>query len=620
MPDTKSIYLKTGDRNLDRILAMDAPDERSKGIRHVISSGRIGAPVVLILGAAGTGKTTLALQIASAVAGEPGIDVFFYSLEQSAGSLKSAFDEFGFAYLTDPPNLNPFTDFADKETTSISPGRINLCHFAPLPIMEMESERAFDDRFKQLCHLLSEVTKPAAENGQKPPCVFFLDSLNALSNSALQRGDVYRLFAVFRSQRIPVIVTAERAESGIPGNALTESARFLADVVIELIKDDSNDHLLQYLEITKSRIRRQALGRHLYKIRTITRLDSDRNSRGYSDRKQPLGFTVYPSIPCILSMVKDEPRLQAKEFPVCKCPPTKERGAFEKDPTGFYHLFRRYHVKSDSRFALLGPYGTHKLAVAMNIAAGLPPDREVDGPKLLIISFGGYESIDLSRVAWLPDRTAWAECRTLPYVPSPKWWTTPFYRCARLGAKAVATDPVWALQLSFRLGHLTPEECFHQIHDVLTGNKTFQAVLLSDTGQICTGFPLLRRDPLFLPALLDLFHKHRLVSVSIGVSSESSLNRDMDFALQSCSDYRIYHAHYPSADSLSESIVKGSDRLAPTKISLDQQLVSVVVDNVGGKRYNRTPSWLGIVEPTGVKRLFCGSFEGLCEVLGPSHG
>jgi len=106
-----------------------------------------------------------------------------------------------------------------------------------------------------------------------------------------------------------------------------------------------------------------------------------------------------------------------------------------------------------------------------------------------------------------------------------------------------------------------------------------------------------------------------MVSVSIGVSSESMLNRDMDFALQSCSDYRIYHTHYPTADNLSRSIVEGDADAISNKLQVEQQLVSVVVDNVSGKRYNRTPSWLGIIETEGVKRLFCGSFDDLCMEL-----
>jgi len=260
----KSVYLKTGISALDQILAMDAPVEEC-GIQHVISNGGIGAPVVLILGAAGTGKTTFALQFASNIATDPQMKVFYYSLEQSVASLRSAFDNFGFAYLSKKPkpNMNPFVDFADKATTMITPCRIHLCHFAPLPITETESERPFDDRFKQLCHILSEVTKPANGRTEKPLCVFFIDSLNAIVNVGLQRSDIDRLFAVFRAHGIPAVITAERLQSGTPGGAITESAQFLADVVVELIKDESKDHLLQYLEVTQARMRRQALGRHL---------------------------------------------------------------------------------------------------------------------------------------------------------------------------------------------------------------------------------------------------------------------------------------------------------------------------------------------------------------------
>ena len=81
----------------------------------------------------------------------------------------------------------------------------------------------------------------------------------------------------------------------------------------------------------------------------------------------------------------------------------------------------------------------------------------------------------------------------------------------------------------------------------------------------------------------------------------------MDFALQSCADYRIYLSHYPSSYDLAERIAKRKPGEQCDEDD-DEQLVSVVVDNVTGRHYGRQPRWLGVHEadPPQPKRLFCG--------------
>jgi len=75
---------------------------------------------------------------------------------------------------------------------------------------------------------------------------------------------------------------------------------------------------------------------------------------------------------------------------------------------------------------------------------------------------------------------------------------------------------------------LTPEECFDCIDKgTRPNNGLFSAVVLSDTAEICTGFPLLKRDPLFIPALVDLFRIRGLTSFGIGVQSDNSQYREI---------------------------------------------------------------------------------------------
>ena len=141
-------------------------------------------------------------------------------------------------------------------------------------------------------------------------------------------------------------------------------------------------------------------------------------------------------------------------------------------------------------------------------------------------------------------------------------------------------------------------------------------MLLSDTAELCTGFPLLRSDPIFLSALLDLFQTRKLTSVCIGVHGESQASKDLDFALQARADYRISLLHYPRTYELTQQIAqKASDSSGAVNGELYQQAVSLIIDNVTGKHYDRTPRWLWVIEPdvAGLpKVLNCGASPSTC--------
>jgi len=572
-----TIRITTGDRHLDNLLSPDQPEHA--GIEYELKEDtHREAPVVLILGAAGTGKTALSLQIADATAAQKtACSVFLYSLEQSKESLEFAVKNFGLPVLADEQRFVDFEDIAD-DRYSTKAGCIYLCHFSPLPLSTRESQAAFEDRFLQLSHMIAKL-KQDTESGAAS--VFIIDSLNAIATSAPERSDIYRLFSVFRSQRIPLVITAERQELATSATtSVSEAARFLADVVIELTKDSSAGHLLQYLEISKSRVQRQSLGRHLYKIRTVR------------EGREKGGIQVYRSMPYVISTIRPEgPRHESEEYVL--------HGATDADHD-LSLLYPKPATKAGHCFALLGPPGTHKLAVALNLAGGYRKIAPVPIRKLLIISFGGVTATNLEEIAWFNERGFWRCCPPLVVGRQSEkcWWATSENATV---APDDGSPPPSVDQLTFRLGHLTPEECFDYIADG-TEKPKFSAVVLSDTAEISTGFPLLRRDPLFIPALIELFHNRGLTSVCIGVQSENTQNREMDFALQSCADCRLYFTHYPSAYDLAKEAT-GNSADQGSKL---EQSVSVIADIVAGRVYSRHPHWLWIDSkpPT----LHCGTY------------
>jgi hypothetical protein len=144
--------------------------------------------------------------------------------------------------------------------------------------------------------------------------------------------------------------------------------------------------------------------------------------------------------------------------------------------------------------------------------------------------------------------------------------------------------------------------------------RGFSSVLLSDTAKLLSGFPLLVHDPVFLPALIDLFKERKLVTVCIGVDTEQPrTNAGINFTLSSRADYRIVMSHYPEKSALYKDIVDHRDIVRQGQRTTDvekieplqEQLVSLVIDNVSGKHYGREPRWLRVIPKKEGKVLLC---------------
>ena len=72
-------------------------------------------------------------------------------------------------------------------------------------------------------------------------------------------------------------------------------------------------------------------------------------------------------------------------------------------------------------------------------------------------------------------------------------------------------------------------------------------------------------------------------------------------------DIRIKLEHYPDIDTLSHQIVH-PESIPENQIPLHEQLVSLVIDNVSGKHYERIPKWLRAEvdkDDEGIKWLRC---------------
>ncbi len=596
MKDEQVIYLSTGNDNLDDLLSPDREDQAMSGGILIAKIKRLGhddhieaglqrkqleTPIIVIEGTTGTGKTTLALQVAHTTARNPRWIVFYYSLEQTVQSLYNVSQSFGF-FKKNPDD--PQVDFIDLSETHIEfpidPGanRIYFCQFSPRPFLGAEESDIFEQRISELDHLLDVVSSQTAPDAL---ILVVLDSITALAGRPLQRNEIYRLFTLLRNYHIPSLITLERYSDEPPQSEQVtfECTRFLADVVISLTKEHPCGYLQHYLEIIKSRVGRHVLGTHLYKFRTQSQ---------FIEHPGPgqFGILVYRSIHYMLSKVRAQDRISNQGEP-------KFQIDFETGRDQDYALvFNSPRIKSCSFTAIIGPNGSHKLALALNLGLGHLVERPQ--PHLLIINFGNLSEFGFSGIAWTEFNKQWRMLKKISEQFIGGW-----SKFSRLYYGIEPDRHPIITVIAFRIGQLAPEECFDVIEKEIGAAKKagdpFTSVLINNTAELCTGYPLLKNEPLFIPTLLDLFNVYALAAVGIGV--EDVLQPDIsaaNTALLANADYRIKLSHYPNVDDFfDQSFQAAMERKEPI---LEEQLVWLIIDNVSGRHYRRQPKRLWVEE------------------------
>jgi len=600
-----------------------------------------GTSIVLIEGGAGSGKTTLALQIAGAVAANPKGEgatwcVNFLSLEQTPGSLLNVVKNFGFG---DRWQGGVFPDQANCNTPELGPRRVLFSRLSPLPLSDHQAEATFEIRFAELEHMIKEqehFVGREQDSAKGFNSLFVIDSLNAFLGHLLSRSQLYQLFTLFRTKQIPLIVTLERPEIAYSTSAAeNETACFLADIVIKLTRHAGPDYLQTFLEVSKSRVCLQSLGKHLYKTRT----KEDAVKTGAPLRT---GLVVYPSVHFIIQQARleEQAKLEKQAQQEADARPI-EHTVVGQEPDELLNQTKRpsfliapelkellveEEIEPRACFALQGPAGTHKLALGLNLGISYVDNKA----KLLIVTFGGQGDINFGGVAWVTSQaylwklkkkkqndTGPREVveeglgRTQSTRDQPPRQEPPVVQGTKQRVESYeASDGTKSAEvtvLTFQIGVLTPEECIYKIRLVLDEEEKmtgmpFQSVLLSDTAELCTGFPLLSRDPMFFATLLDLFETKGMLTVGLGVhSADTPSLREINLTLMARATHRMLFYHFPTVEGLMESMVKSSREARDEpgerpKPVFEEQLVSVVVDIVTGKHYKRQPKWIWIDE------------------------
>jgi KaiC/GvpD/RAD55 family RecA-like ATPase len=565
---------------LEELLDRDA----ATGTAGIAIPGEREGRVILIIGPPGSGKSTLALQMAwgLTVGGRPAHTLYF-PLEQSVEQLKKIAAGFKWdglerlqsAELT-PEELkrqqaNPHV--ADwfqcicakgkgRPTENAQPwdyASIIVPKVSPRKKIASSGPELFERRLTDVhavldgyCHCRAKFCREATvtesccqvlpSTCQKGniDCLSLgmvvIYSLNVFGDQELTRDQIFSLCdLVVRYGTIGVIVAEERIGVGdeAAGSTQFDPAEYVADVVIRLSHHRDNGHLINTMEIAKSRYQAQVLGRHPYKmISQDILLPPDNAPTSWS--RFGGGFRIFQSLHRQLSKnLRPVPWTGKVSF--------GDQDFDKRLPSWLRGDGTSTQGRSQApTLMVMGEFGTYKSALAINfLLSGLKT-----GESGLLLSLQESVAPDLRRIPQFADNEG-----DLGEKPDKaekageehsrgKIIRTSYYTSGKQNELSI---------LSFRPGHLLPEEF---VEATIKEIKRLQRspgcpcrlrVVLDDTSEIPSRFPLLANSQtaarLFLPVLVDVILGLGEIPILITAareqaSNESSLSLIADVVIQ----------------------------------------------------------------------------------------
>lgn len=270
-----------------------------------------GTGNIVIRGKPGTGKSTLALEIAVASANQAaicnnenarGYSSIYFSMEVPPEHILNRAAQFGWRdHVKLLSTLNPINEFSSPQEYGLllhhiftqpdshSPAsKIDLANEQHPDVQEIKPkvlipylsprnvcangtlDLLFIERFLQLERILIGADWLKANKLNVPELrLVCIDSLNVFGDQPLTREQVYRLFDLFkRFQVIGVFIMEEDQNLFDSSSSIVDAdiIDYIGDVVISLSGADDNGYFMRYFEICKSRFQHQIYGKHPFRI------------------------------------------------------------------------------------------------------------------------------------------------------------------------------------------------------------------------------------------------------------------------------------------------------------------------------------------------------------------
>lgn len=607
-PIEDDFVIKTGIYGLNRIL-FPGMEEKDRGFINPKGKKQTVPQIILIKGAPGTGKTTLAIQMLINMAFD-NLNCLFWSSNNNVKAVQKIATDFQFC---NKEEMNYF----------ISQNKIVIV----------------DKQLKALTDL--KLPKRVPNNTQ----VLFIDSIN-ITQGNIDRDEIFSLYKNYREAGVLSFIFLEDY-----GENLTYELRqtmldceFFADIVIQLDEIDRMGYHTFGIKIKKRHFGSQSYGTHLYKIcgpghalQNLEKVIGDFKNPNQKYENNTTGMFIYPSIHRYLSGTR------------------KSNNEEKFVHTGITHLDEIFQgnkideksMLQDSCIVIRGEKGSHKLTIGMNLLIGgmWKVDEDCNKNKVvrrnkdvLLILLDGDDKINIQKsaqaknthtmtegkvsvggeidtldnfqwISWIDDldgtsiippnqvednennlnnnKDCMEDCQLYQLLEKKQYGQKVTFKkcCAKINLDG---EHAKVLIACFRPGYIMPEEFLYiisrllnpkGIHATDNPDSAFSRVLFASTDHLRIRYPMLYSEKLFLPALIDLFKAQNVVSIFIDVIGEGS-DKELTYGLSAQADYLIQLKDFSEEEkkNLFPSINGENPDHFWTKMSFD---------NIRGKNYSR---------------------------------
>ena len=583
------------------------------------SEDKVVPRVIIIKGAVGTGKTTLATQMMIKMAQE-GYWCDYWCSNDRPKAIKTTALSFEFCTEIE------YEELRKKNRISVLEVGDEYLRYLKLP-----------EQRDPIPSILARKGLERTYSALSESDVLFLDSLNLSQiRKKVHREDLWRIFNSYRKISVlSIFLLEDYGDDGTENvRQLISDCEFLADVVIELSDEPREGYHAKSIRIKKKHYGEQVYGSHFYKICPVEGSLPNMNMKAKKTSKYGnTGIVVYPSIHRYLSRA----RVQDTDlYPV---------------NTGITHLDAMLLggskkernidagcIESNSCIVISGERGGHKLPLGLNILtggmwkikSGKGTRKIVADKDVLMILLDEEADIPINLSATARDTHLFTDMKTkFGSLDSGKWirwkkknhrdhnrdrqctWYELFGKGMNVGKKVHFNS--WCASIlnnqgnamdcrkfviaGFRPGCITPEEFIYIVDSLLkppgTNERPFSRVLFVSTAQLFTRFPLLGSSRLFIPALVDLFKSHNVVSIFIDVLGKGC-DEKLSYGLLALADYILRVDELSRGAGYDVQYTKKLGKAKKQKITKllsedsDRYVWSILhMENVRGKEYSR---------------------------------
>lgn len=522
-----------------------------------------GSCNIVIAGPAGSAKSTLALQIAVAIASWPNNRcAIFFPLEESVTDVlgkardlsprwyeklkpvnfldaihnESSPKAIGasLVHLIKHASAHPplaeitYQSVAESDSLPFGAPIVLLPNLSPRPLKRSSpnSHPLFWERLQQLERLLTGAAWAREDHEfsqQIPPIsAICIDGLSTLGERPLERDELWRLFDLFRQYGVIGICTVE---SGV--EAAQMAASDVVDVLIRLESEKDNGYLIRYLEIVKARYHHQVYGRHPFKIRR----EADVGTR--ANPKLPFqAVRAYPSIHYVVFATESKPRSSAQEPP----------GQADQDIEFDFGIAKLRHALAPSLrrngvLAMVGELNTGKTRLSRHFLMWGLHKKDNRNPKqesVLLVRLHEQTSFRPKlqpRWSLAPDLLDaedkplinWDDFREFGPGSGP-WGRIEDAKMIRR-CHQYAGGPLF-FEVALKSGALLPEECIQFVRNVMRDQPLeypVGRVVLDDVALIGSSYPFLRQSQnageLFLSAFVHVMRNYGVDLLLLGTKT-----------------------------------------------------------------------------------------------------